>query len=154
MILYIIVPCYNEEEVFPWSLNKLLTLTGRLKAETDTDARLLFVDDGSRDRTWQLISEAAEANKEVAGLKLAHNVGHQNALWAGMEQALPLCDAMVSIDADLQDDETTIISMARQVKESVVNYAFFIGATNDNAETLNVIDRNAVGVCSKGVHHL
>lgn len=117
MILYIIVPCYNEEEVFPWSLNKLLTLTGRLKAETDTDARLLFVDDGSRDHTWQLISEAAEANKEVAGLKLAHNVGHQNALWAGMEQALPLCDAMVSIDADLQDDETTIISMARQVKD-------------------------------------
>ena len=82
MILYIIVPCYNEEEVFPWSLDKLLTLTRRLKAETDTDARLLFVDDGSRDRTWQLISEAAEANKEVAGLKLAHNVGHQNALWA------------------------------------------------------------------------
>lgn len=117
MILYIIVPCYNEEEVFPWSLNKLLTLTRRLKAETDTDARLLFVDDGSRDRTWQLISEAAEANKEVAGLKLAHNVGHQNALWAGMEQALPLCDAMVSIDADLQDDETTIISMAHQVKD-------------------------------------
>ena len=114
MILYIIVPCYNEEEVFPWSLNKLLTLTGRLKAETDTDARLLFVDDGSRDRTWQLISEAAEANKEVAGLKLAHNVGHQNALWAGMEQALPLCDAAVSIDADLQDNPDTILSMTEQ----------------------------------------
>ena len=76
MILYIIVPCYNEEEVFPWSLNKLLTLTTRLKTDADTNARLLFVDDGSRDHTWQLISEAAATHKEVAGLKLAHNVGH------------------------------------------------------------------------------
>ena len=115
MILYIIVPCYNEEEVFPWSLNKLLTLTGRLKAETDTDARLLFVDDGSRDRTWQLISDAADRHPEVSGLKLAHNVGHQNALWAGLEQAVDKCDATVSIDADLQDDESAIVDMARQV---------------------------------------
>lgn len=115
MILYIIVPCYNEEEVFPWSLDKLLTLTRRLKAETDTDARLLFVDDGSRDRTWQIISDAADRHPEVAGLKLAHNVGHQNALWAGLEQAVDKCDATVSIDADLQDDESAIVDMARQV---------------------------------------
>ena len=117
LTLYIIIPCYNEEEVLPWSLGKLLTLVGRLKAEVSTTARLLFVDDGSRDRTWQLISEAAREHRCVSGLKLAHNVGHQNALWAGMEQAAHRCDAIVSIDADLQDDETAIIDMARQVQQ-------------------------------------
>ena len=117
-ILFIIIPCYNEQEVLPWSLGKLLDLTVRLKAETGTEARLLLVDDGSRDDTWHIISQAsAEHPGTVAGLKLAHNAGHQNALWAGMEQALGKCDAMVSIDADLQDDENAIISMMRQVQQ-------------------------------------
>ena len=117
MKLYIIIPCYNEEEVLPWTLERLLALVRRLADEQSVEARLLFVDDGSRDRTWLTISGAAAAHKEVAGLKLAHNVGHQNALWAGMEQAVDKCDAIVSIDADLQDDETAILDMARQVAE-------------------------------------
>ena len=115
--LCILVPCYNEQEVFEWSLGKLLTLTSRLRDEAGVEARLLFVDDGSRDGTWQLISSAASEHAEVCGLKLAHNVGHQNALWAGMEQAVGQCDAIVTIDADLQDDETAILDMARQVKD-------------------------------------
>lgn len=115
--LCILVPCYNEQEVFAWSLGKLLALTQRLRHEAATEARLLFVDDGSRDATWQLISDAARDHSEVCGLKLAHNVGHQNALWAGMEQAVGQFDAIVTIDADLQDDETAIIDMARQVRD-------------------------------------
>lgn len=115
MKLYIVIPCYNEEEVLPWSLERLTALITRLRDELSVEARLLLVDDGSRDRTWQLISDAAGRHPEVAGLKLAHNVGHQNALWAGLEQAVDKCDATVSIDADLQDDESAIVDMARQV---------------------------------------
>ncbi len=115
MKLYIVIPCYNEEEVLPWSLERLTALVTRLRDELSVEARLLLVDDGSRDRTWQLISDAADRHPEVAGLKLAHNVGHQNALWAGLEQAVDKCDATVSIDADLQDNESAIVDMARQV---------------------------------------
>lgn len=115
MKLYIVIPCYNEEEVLPWSLERLTALITRLRDELSVEARLLLVDDGSRDRTWQLISDAADRHPEVAGLKLAHNVGHQNALWAGLEQTVDKCDATVSIDADLQDDESAIVDMARQV---------------------------------------
>ena len=115
MKLYIVIPCYNEEEVLPWSLERLTALITRLRDELSVEARLLLVDDGSRDRTWQLISDAADRHPEVAGLKLAHNVGHQNALWAGLEQAVDKCDATGSIDADLQDDESAIVDMARQV---------------------------------------
>ena len=112
--LFIIIPCYNEEEVLPWTLQRLTTLVEQLNETHHVSTTLLLVDDGSRDATWRLISEAAARYAFVAGLKLAHNVGHQNALWAGMEQALPLCDAAVSIDADLQDDPDTILSMTEQ----------------------------------------
>ena len=115
MKLYIVIPCYNEEEVLPWSLERLTALITRLRDELSVEARLLLVDDGSRDRTWQLISDAADRHPEVSGLKLAHNEGHQNALWAGLEQTVDKCDATVSIDADLQDDESAIVDMARQV---------------------------------------
>lgn len=117
MLINIVVPCYNEEEVLPWSVGKLTDLTARIKKETGADARLVFVDDGSKDKTWQLITEFSSKYENVAGIKLAHNVGHQNALWAGIEQSLDKCDATVSIDADLQDDENTIIDMTRQLME-------------------------------------
>ena len=117
MKLTIIIPCYNEEEVLPWTLGKLAVLIERLKKETATDTRLLLVDDGSKDRTWELITEAAKAHDYVGGIKLSHNEGHQNALWAGMQESVATSDAIVSIDADLQDDETAILDMARQVNE-------------------------------------
>ena len=117
MKLNIVIPCYNEEEVLPQTFVRMKALLARLKAEADTDARLLFVDDGSRDSTWELIAQAAQNDETVCGLKLSHNKGHQNALWAGMEQGVDTCDAMVSIDADLQDDENAIVDMARQVNE-------------------------------------
>lgn len=117
MKLTIVIPCYNEEQVLPWTLDKLATLIGRLKTEADTDARLLLVDDGSHDRTWELISEAAKTHDYVNGIHLSHNEGHQSALWAGMQESVATSDAVASIDADLQDDETAMIDMARQIND-------------------------------------
>ena len=117
MNLTIVIPCYNEEQVLPWTLGKLATLIDRLKTEASTDARLLLVDDGSRDRTWEIISEAAKAHCYVSGIRLSHNEGHQGALWAGMQESVATSDAMASIDADLQDDETAMIDMARQIND-------------------------------------
>ena len=117
MNLTIVIPCYNEEQVLPWTLGKLATLIDRLKTEASTDARLLLVDDGSRDRTWEIISEAAKAHCYVSGRRLSHNEGHQGALWAGMQESVATSDAVASIDADLQDDETAMIDMARQIND-------------------------------------
>lgn len=110
----VVIPCYNEEEVLPWAMDKLQTMLQRLKRETGAYGSLLLVDDGSHDRTWQLIEQFATQHHNVSGIKLSHNEGHQGALWAGMQESLEICDAMVSIDADLQDDENTIIDMTRQ----------------------------------------
>ncbi len=117
MKINIVIPCYNEQEVLPKTLEVLGTLIARIKKETNAEAQLLLVDDGSRDATWQLIKQAAEKHPYVSGVKLSHNRGHQNALWAGMEASIDRCDAMVSIDADLQDDENVIVDMVRQVQE-------------------------------------
>ena len=117
MKINIVIPCYNEQEVLPKTLNVLGALVVRIKKETDAEAHLLLVDDGSRDTTWQIIKQSAEKCPYVHGIKLSHNRGHQNALWAGMEASVDHCDAMVSIDADLQDDENVIIDMVRQVQE-------------------------------------
>ena len=117
MNLTIVIPCYNEEQVLPWTLGKLATLIDRLKIEASADARLLLVDDGSRDRTWEIISEAAKAHCYVSGIRLSHNEGHQGALWAGMQESVATSDAVASIDADLQDDETAMIDMARQIND-------------------------------------
>lgn len=115
--LNIVIPCYNEEEVLPWALGRLQDVAARLLSETGVRGVLLLVDDGSRDRTWQIIESYAQAHDNVRGLKLSHNVGHQNALWAGMEESVDRCDAIVSIDADLQDDENAIVDMTRQMLE-------------------------------------
>ena len=114
--LTIVIPCYNEEEVLPSTLSTMETLISRLRQETDTEATLLMVDDGSRDRTWQIIVKEAKTKPFVHGIKLSHNEGHQNALWAGMQESVDSCDAIVAIDADLQDDENSIVDMVRQVK--------------------------------------
>ena len=113
----IVIPCYNEEEVLPWALGRLQDVVARLLSETGVRGVLLLVDDGSRDRTWQIIESYAHTHDNVRGLKLSHNVGHQNALWAGMEESVDRCDAIVSIDADLQDDENAIVDMTRQMLE-------------------------------------
>lgn len=110
--LCIVVPCYNEEEVLPETVRQLSVVMNRMKENRKiTSGRILFVDDGSKDKTWAIIAEQDKQNPWVSGIKLAHNVGHQYALLAGLEWASTHCDAAVSIDADLQDDVDAIEEM-------------------------------------------
>ena len=116
--LCIVIPCYNEEEVLPETIRQLSAVMDRLKASGKiTAGRLLFVDDGSKDRTWELIAAHAQPDTWVGGLKLAHNEGHQGALMAGLEWAAAHSDAAVSIDADLQDDVNAIEEMVDRFNE-------------------------------------
>lgn len=114
MKIAIIVPCYNEEAVLPETTKRLTAIIVRLKESRSADEGvILYVDDGSRDKTWELIEHFAATQSCVAGLKLSHNRGHQHALWAGLEWAAENVDAAVSIDADLQDDENAITDMVK-----------------------------------------
>lgn len=112
-ILYIVVPCYNEEEMLPKSAPVFLgKLLGLIKSGKISDSsRVLFVDDGSGDRTWELISRLCDENEHAAGVKLQKNRGHQNALMAGLVTAVKKADATVSMDADLQDDINAVDEM-------------------------------------------
>lgn len=112
----IILPCYNEEEVLPLTYRKLQKIIVELSKE-DAQTYLVFVDDGSRDATWQLIEQMCKEDAHVSGIKLSRNVGHQRCVWAGLSETVEKFDAMITIDADLQDDENTIIDMVRQFKE-------------------------------------
>lgn len=111
MLLTIIVPCYNEEAVLHETARRLLAVADGLKERNGALTRLLFVDDGSTDRTWDLICELGREDRRIAGLKLAHNAGHQHALWAGLTRGVEMGDAAISIDADLQDDPQAIAEM-------------------------------------------
>ncbi|MGV3466271.1 MAG: glycosyltransferase family 2 protein [Heyndrickxia sp.] len=109
-VLTIVVPCYNEEEVLHETTKQLSEVISQLiKENLITDkSKIMFVDDGSRDRTWAIIEELNGVHPYVTGLKLAHNVGHQKALLAGLEIAGKNSDCVISIDADLQDDISVI----------------------------------------------
>lgn len=106
MKLYIVVPCYNEQEVLPETSKRLKNKMSDLieKGIVDSESRIMFVDDGSRDQTWSLISELAKEDAIFAGVKLSRNQGHQNALLAGLMTAKQYADCVISMDADLQDD--------------------------------------------------
>jgi glycosyltransferase involved in cell wall biosynthesis len=105
-ILTIVVPCFNEEEVFKETSNQLSDVLTELINDLliSKESKILFVDDGSKDRTWEFIDNERLENPYVTGIKLTRNVGHQNALIAGLETASKQSDCVVSIDADLQDD--------------------------------------------------
>lgn len=113
-VLAIVVPCYNEEEVLPETNRRLLQLLARLHLEGLISGRssICYVDDGSRDGTWALIEKLGLADGRVHGLKLSRNRGHQVALLSGLMTVEG--DALVSIDADLQDDENVIEQMVRE----------------------------------------
>ncbi len=112
--LAIVVPCYNEEEVLKIASKALREVLDDLirKGKIADDSFILFVNDGSKDRTWELIEEEHQAYPvQIRGVKLAGNVGHQFALTAGLITAKDMCDVTVSIDADLQDDVAVIEEM-------------------------------------------
>ncbi len=118
--LYLVVPCYNEEEVLPLTapgfLGKIRSLTA--SGEISADSRVLFVDDGSRDRTYRIIEELAEGDPLCAGVSLSRNRGHQNALLAGLHEAAARgCDVSVTIDCDGQDDIDALDRMLALYRE-------------------------------------
>ena len=112
-VLYIVIPCYNEEAVLPITapmfLDKLRQLTERGKIHEDS--RVLFVNDGSRDRTWEIIRELAASDKHYLGVCQSRNRGHQNAVLAGLMEAKDRCDITISIDCDGQDDINAMDAM-------------------------------------------
>ena len=106
-------PCYNEEEVLEMSVQRLTTLFERMikEGKISPESVMVFVNDGSRDKTWELIQKLHKENHFVRGINLSRNVGHQNAIMAGMVTAREWADAVVTIDADLQDDIEVIPRM-------------------------------------------
>ena len=117
--LALVVPCFNEEEVLPETMRRLNAALEELAADEliRTDSFSLYVDDGSRDLTWTLIAAAQQENQAVAGVKLARNAGHQKALLAGIEAAVPSADCVISVDADLQDDVSAIRDLVVKYRE-------------------------------------
>jgi len=117
--LAIVVPCYNEEEMLPITTKELTGVLDDLirKEKIASNSYILYVDDGSKDATWELIEKIHKENKKVFGLKLAGNVGHQFALTAGMMQAKEDADILISIDADLQDDTLVMEDMIDKYHE-------------------------------------
>ena len=111
--LAIVVPCYNEEHVLEQTTQHLLAVLEGMQEIVSPDSRILYVDDGSHDATWSMIEQLHAEDRRIAGISLAHNSGHQNALMAGLTTAIRFADLTVTIDADLQDDETVIKEMVQ-----------------------------------------
>lgn len=115
-ILYIVVPCYNEEEVLPETSKRL---GEKLKALISQDkisekSRIMFVNDGSKDKTWEIINSLHKEDNMFTGVNLSRNRGHQNALLAGLMSAKEKCDVTISMDADLQDDINAVDEMIKE----------------------------------------
>lgn len=117
-VIALIVPCFNEEACLPNTGSVLESLLSRLISDKEISpaSYILYVDDGSTDATWDYIRSQARVNPSVRGISLAANSGHQNALIAGLEEAVHDADALISIDADLQDDVTVIPEMIRKYR--------------------------------------
>lgn len=112
----LVIPCYNEEEVLRETTSRLVVLLERMRSEglIAAESAVFYVDDGSRDKTWALIEELSAKHKEICGIKLSRNRGHQNALFCGLMTAPG--DALISVDADLQDDLEVIPQMIRNFR--------------------------------------
>ena len=118
-IIGVVIPCYNEEAALPLTISELTEILTRLIDNGDISEKsyILCVDDGSKDKTWQVIKSLHAGSPMIKGVALAHNRGHQFALLAGLMEAKKDCDAVISIDADLQDDPSAIIRMIELYKQ-------------------------------------
>lgn len=118
-ILYIVVPCYNEEEVLHETARrlreKILSMIGTKKISAES--KIVFVNDGSKDSTWKIICELHDEDKIFSGINLSRNCGHQNALLAGLMTVKDFADAVISMDADLQDDINAVDEMLAKFEE-------------------------------------
>ena len=112
-VLYIVIPCYNEQEVLPISTPQFLEQLDKMVScgAISPESRLLFVDDGSKDKTWQIISDLSKTHEQILGIRQSRNRGHQNAVLAGLMEAKDRCDITISIDCDGQDDITAMDKM-------------------------------------------
>lgn len=112
-VLYIVIPCYNEQEVLPITAPQFLAKIRQLTeaGKIAEQSRVLFVNDGSRDRTWEIISELAASDEHYIGISQSRNRGHQNAVLAGLMEAMDRCDITISIDCDGQDDINAMDAM-------------------------------------------
>ncbi len=112
-VLYLVIPCYNEEEVLPETAKRLLVKMNDLieQGTVKESSKVIFVDDGSKDNTWEIIKELHKDNKLFSGISLAHNSGEQNAYIAGMMTVKDFADIVITMDADLQDDIDAIDKM-------------------------------------------
>ena len=128
-ILTIVVPCYNEEEVLPETTKELGQILNNLiaKKKIASNSKILFVNDGSKDNTWEIISSYSKKLDYVTGIKFTRNYGHQNALLAGMSLAVKYSDMIITIDADLQDDVNAIYKM---VDKFIEGYDVVYGVRN------------------------
>ncbi|WP_369360414.1 glycosyltransferase family 2 protein [Priestia megaterium] len=139
-LLTIVVPCYNEQEVLKDTITQLSSVLDDLRKEEliSASSKILFVDDGSKDRTWSLIAMESTINSYVTGLKLSCNVGHQKALLAGLEKAKSKSDCVISIDADLQDEVSVIRSFLLKYHEGDE----IVYGVRDSRETDTFFKRN------------
>jgi glycosyltransferase involved in cell wall biosynthesis len=138
-ILKIVVPCYNEEAVLPEASRQFSVLLNKLivSGKVSNESAVVFVDDGSADKTWQLIEQITRTNPHISGIKLSKNRGHQNAVLAGMMSVTG--DAIITIDADLQDDISVIEKM---VDEHASGADIVYGVRNDRS-TDTIFKRNS-----------
>lgn len=118
-ILYIVIPCYNEEEVLPITCKLFLKKIEELiqLGMVDKKSRILFVNDGSKDKTWEIICSLANENEKYIGISQSRNRGHQNAVLAGLMEAKNLCDITISIDCDGQDDINAMNQMVEEYQK-------------------------------------
>ena len=117
--LYIVIPCYNEENVLPLTAPMFLEKLNNMISKNliSEKSKILFVDDGSKDKTWDIISDLSKGNEAFSGIKLSRNRGHQNALLAGLMEAKEKCDITISIDCDGQDDINAMEDMVNEYHE-------------------------------------
>lgn len=118
--LYMVIPCYNEEEVLRETAKQLREKYASLRSRSmiSTESRVVFVNDGSKDKTWEIIQELHSAEPEIfSGINLSHNCGHQNAVLAGLMTVKDICGVCITMDADLQDDINAVDEMLERFYE-------------------------------------
>ncbi|MFR6663395.1 MAG: glycosyltransferase family 2 protein [Gemmiger sp.] len=142
-ILYIVIPCYNEQEVLPITapmfLQKLTDLTAAGKISPDS--RVLFVNDGSKDRTWEIINELAASDEHYVGICQSRNRGHQNAVLAGLMEAKSRCDITISIDCDGQDDINAMDAMVDAYRDGC-DVVYGVRSKRRQTRFLNALPRS------------
>ncbi|MCQ2531507.1 MAG: glycosyltransferase family 2 protein [Saccharofermentans sp.] len=150
--LYIVIPCYNEEKVLPISqeifLEELTLLISKNKITNDS--KVLFVNDGSKDKTWEIICDLAKKDSHFIGISQSRNRGHQNAVLAGLMEAKDKCDITISIDCDGQDD----VKVMEQMVDEYMNGADVVYGVRDNRDTDTFFKRNTAVMFYKLINAL